>query len=575
MNCRKCGQPLNGETRCSNCGTSIGYVVNNPDGFVLGNSNNVSNGYVQSNSNGYVQNNNHSGYVQNNNGYVTNNSPMMSSGWGVSEPTDGAFNKAYNNENVENTNEEKKSFLDVLKKNKDEKSIEKETGSQLVKKTAHKTPRRGFGPLNKFDDPYDTDNVIGASNTNSNNSEANTGLARAGTASKDMILAQINGNSNNQESVVPVQDSNNNIMTMEMEVPKNGKKPFNWFIAFAVIMVVILFGVYVLPLFTDIGYSRYEEEKFIIKYNTDWTNGVDESTKKVYFSYLDTEYKVYINSQTTFESLNFNIRNEEDKKTLYKAYYDVWKNVEGGKLTGGLGTFEDLEEDEAIYTKIDYKLDGDQGVGAFYVVICEKYDLILTFMTFCREADKEVFEKKAMELIEGIDYVGLTVEEMEKEEYATFKAGSAKAYKAGIYIDYLIPEAWVLDEERMNATKSLFNIFKFKDSMSVLEVKGYTGGYTYEWMKNSAMTTYKAIKEEKQITVNGKVWYVFITPDYTSGGYNYHNEIYFTMSSNNKYLYYMQVCIYDETNNDSVKKAYLDESIEYILESMTLHGVTG
>lgn len=565
MNCRKCGKPLplNGETKCSYCGTSTGYVVNNPSGYVLGSSN--------SGSNGYVQNNNHNGYVQNNhNGYVNNNSPM-SGGWEISEPTDGAFNKNYNisDSNIEETKKEKKSIFDVLKKNKDESSLEKETGSEVVKKTSHKSIHRGFGPLNKFDDPYDTDNV-------SNKSNVDIGVARAGMTSKDMILAQINGNNDVQENIAPVQNNNsNNMMTMEMEMPKNGKKPFNWFIAFAVIIIVILFGVYILPMISDIGYSRYEEEKFIIKYSTDWTNGVDEKSKMVYFSYLDTEYKVYINSQATFESLNFKINTEADKKTLYKAYYDVWKNVEGGKLTGGLGTFNNLEEDEAIYTKIDYKLDGDQGIGSFYVVICEKYDLILTFMTFCREADKEVFEEKVMELIEGIDYVGLTAKELEQEEYATFKAGSAKAYKAGVYIDYLIPEAWVLDEARMNATKSLFNIFRFKDDMSILEVKGYTGGYTYEWMKNSAMSTYKAIKEEKQITVNGKVWYVFVTPDYTSGGYNYHNEIYFTMSSSNKYLYYMQVCIYDETNNDSVKKAYLDESIKYILESMTLNGVTG
>ena len=86
MNCRKCGHSLNGKTVCPNCGTSIGYVVNNPAGVDLGPSNNVSNGYVQNNQpTGYVSNNNSFPFGGSSNGF----------GWGVSEPSDGAFNKNY------------------------------------------------------------------------------------------------------------------------------------------------------------------------------------------------------------------------------------------------------------------------------------------------------------------------------------------------------------------------------------------------------------------------------------------------------------------------------------------------
>lgn len=91
--------------------------------------------------------------------------------------------------------------------------------------------------------------------------------------------------------------------------------------------------------------------------------------------YKDTGYKVIINGISTFSEMNFKIESSEDRKVLYQAFYNTWKNVSGGRLTGGTETFFDLTEDNAMYAKIDYTLNNNQGVGSFYVVVCEKYDL--------------------------------------------------------------------------------------------------------------------------------------------------------------------------------------------------------
>lgn len=587
MNCRKCGQPLNGETKCSNCGTSIGYVVNNPDSFNLGSPN--------SNPNGYVQNNTPS--------TLGSNSPAMGFGWGVSEPSDGAFNNAHNNhDGINNINSSEIASIPnvgrvednfpVLGKHKAEDNSQNNgnSTSEIDSKKSVKKEKslRGFKPLNKFDDSigttsstkvdplaaFNTSKVIDTNNINNTNINmgiGDGGLSRAGTVSKDTLIDQMNGGGENANLAALNSESNDG---MTMDLPENNKRYMIWLIIGGAILAIILFGVYVVPHFVDIGYDRYEQENFVIKYNKEWKTSVDTNTSKVHFLYKDTGYKVIINAVSTYEELNFKVETQEARKKLYEAFYDSWRNVSGGKLIGGSETFIDLEEDGSMYAKIDYVLDDNQGVGSFYVVLCEKYDIVISFMTYCLEEDKEMFEEATMKLIEGIDYVGLTALEKEQQEYAKFKAGNIKQYKAGTLIDYTMPEAWPLDEQRTTAVQNQYNIFKFKDNMSLLEVKAYVGRYTYEGMKNSAISNFGAIKSERQMNVNGKIWYVMVTPEYTSGGETYHNELYFTISASNTYIYYVQAYIHSELEEDSFKRAYFDDSIKYILDNMTLNGVT-
>ena len=576
MNCRKCGEPLNGESKCSKCGTSIGYVVTNPDGFNLGTPNN---------SNGYVQNNTPSGYVQNNttSGYVQNNAPM-GFGWGVSEPSDGAFNKNYSNENndnvdnsvgnsdlnnTENVNkkEEKHKFsgFDFGKHNDNSVKTDKKASQKSdVKKSSSGYKGRTYRPLNKFEDDEAISDTTNVSSESDNSNDG--GISRSGTMSKDMIINQLNGT----ESNIVEDNSNDNEMTMEM--PNSNKQIIICGVILLVILVIAVLGAYILPIIDeDYGYSRYEEENFVIRYSNDWSIDVsDKSSTNTTFKYLDTEYKVILSNVATFKSLNFAINDKADRITLYNSYYDHWKNIEGGTLDKGLGTFIDLEEDGSMYTRIDYVLDNDAGVGSFYVVVCEKYDVILIFMTSCGKADKKEFDEKVLEFIKGIDYVGLTALEKEQEEYLEFSAGKALQYNAGTYINYKVPDCWVLNSARTSANNGN-NVYTFKDEMSLLEVRANTGYYTYDSMKNDIISAYSAIKSEDKININGKIWYVMVTLDYMNG--TYHNEVYFTMSTSNKYLYYIQVYIYNETYNDSVKKEYYDDSIEYILNNMTLNGV--
>ncbi len=625
MNCRKCGQPLNGKTVCPSCGTSIGYVVNNPVGASLGPS---------GKSNGYVQPSTTSGYVQNN---------TVGFGYGVSEPTDGGFNKAHQpaqpnsvpnqaNLGLVNMNNPISMNNNVVNNNSGVVNKTAQTPKKKVQKPVQKSKwLRGFKPLNKFDDepPMHTNsNVLDGFNTPTGAVHPATStkmkhavgdtsagvMARAGTMSKDMIIEAMNGPAATQGTggtFTGLESGMNSVMNMgggevnttsytgndgvehqvtNMSLPgdmnyapdsggvitideNTNKRTWLWVIALGAILAVTLIGVYVLPLFFDIGFETYNDEKFTIKYSNSWRTEVDKSTKKMHFLYKETGYKLIVNGVSTFESLNFKIDGPGDRKTLYFAFYNSWKNVSGGQLVGGNETFTDLEEDEGMYAKIDYVLDDGLGVGSFYVVVNQKYDIVISFMSYCRKADQKAFEEEVLKLIESIDYTGMTAEEKENAEYKTFKAANPKTYNAGALITYSIPDVWTFDAQRTAALNNQYNIFKFKDEKSLLEVKAYNGAYTYEGMKQSAIKSYGALQGESKKNVNGKVWYVMITPEYTSGGLIYHNEIYFTLSASNSKIYYVQAYVVGETNESKVKKAYFDDSITYILEKMTLHGV--
>lgn len=550
MNCKKCGHPLNGATVCPNCGTSIGYVVNDASG--------ISVGPVDNNNNGYFQNTVQSSFKHKNK-FIQTDDPS-DFGFDISEPSDSAFNKDYEIENEEESEDVVEKMAKLFKKsgsgfnkrktmqNEANNSVENATGAPILV---------NFTTTNYSGDNDDIGDDVAAL------------LTRDGILSKDKLVEQIEKN-NTVDNFTKKKDSDG----WSMDLPEDKKTNRIWLVVGTLILLIIIVGIYILPLFTDVEYSRYEEENFIIKYNKDWVSQVELDTKKINFLYKDTGYKIIINEVSTFSELNFEINTLDDRSVLYNAYYDSWKNIIGGKLVGGTNTFIDLGKDNSMYAKFDYELDGKQSGGSFYVIVCEKYDLIITLMTFCSLKDRNEFEKLVMDFINGIDYVGPTVKEKEQQEYQEFQAQDIKEYKAGALIDYRVPNnAWTLDVSRTQSINNQYNIFKFKDEKSLLEVKAYQGYYTYESMKASAVSNFGALKKEDKITVNGKVWYALTTPDYDANGYSYHNEIYFTMSTNNNYIYFVQAYVFNETSIDSVKRMYFEDSLKFIFENMTLNNV--
>ena len=163
--------------------------------------------------------------------------------------------------------------------------------------------------------------------------------------------------------------------------------------------------------------------------------------------------------------------------------------------------------------------------------------------------------------------------------YNKFKAGETKNYMALGYMKYDVPECWTFDENRTKSVQYKSNIFRFVDDMTLLDVKGLTPynsatgfvGTTYESMKATIVKSYGAIKAEKTKTFNGKVWYIIVTPDYDASGLSFHNEIYFTFSTTNKHLYYIEAYVLNETSQKKTK--YLTDSIEYIITSAKLEKV--
>lgn len=385
----------------------------------------------------------------------------------------------------------------------------------------------------------------------------------------DPYLARNVNSYNNIENSVST-FNNEGMYAGDMVSSDNKKIP--WFGIAIALVAVIIFGVFILPIVTGSNLKIYDGDRFVIQYNTNWK--LDDKAEKMTLYYSDNNSRFLFNAFSTFSSLNASISDANSKKELYNQFYSAWSNIDGGKLTGGSDTFLDLSNG-SVYAKVDYEMTNANSVGSFYVVINEKNDIVLSFMTYCTASNKEKIDKEVLSMMEGIVYKT----ESERSIYDKFDEGSAKEYFALGYMNYLVPDCWTLDENRTNKNQNKSNIFSFIDGVSILEVKGITPynsntgtvGISYDSLKKSIMNTYGAIKSEKQKSFKGKVWYIITTPDYDSGANSYHNQIYFTMSTTGKNLYYLEAYISNDTSEK--KSKYIDKSIEYIIESASLLNV--
>ena len=434
-------------------------------------------------------------------------------------------------------------------------------------------------PSNNFNVPSGYAN---ASNVNVNvNTPSDIGFNNGGNFSSDVLFNNVN-NSFNQQIYSKNSFSNSNQgfdsnlnMGMQMELPDKGngkKRGFPWFAIAGVLIVIMVVGLVGVPLFNKQKISTYESDAYKMEYNGNWT--LDEDAEKMTLYYSDNDSRFLLNAVSTFESLKFAVNNEEDKKTLYKAFYDAWSKVDGGMLTGGTNTFLTLN-DETMYARVDYKMIGRENIGAFYVIVSQKNNRVISFMSYCNQDNWNTIDNDVMKMLNSLTYKS----EAESSSYKEFKAGVVKDYSAIGYMDYKVPDCWTLDEERTKNVSYKSYIFKFRDGVSLLDVKGVTPydstinktGTTYEAMKASAAKKYGGIVEEKTININNVKWYVIITPNYTSGNKSYHNELYFAFSDKNTHLYYFEAYVSNETSEN--KTSFFNESIEYILKSVKLYKV--
>ena len=415
--------------------------------------------------------------------------------------------------------------------------------------------------------------VVNSSNVNVNK-PSDIGFNNGVNSSSDILFSNTNNSVskqdfNNSLHEVPKQSIEANT-GLYMDLPdKNSKKGLLWLGVALVLVIIMVIGLVFVPIYNKQKLTVYETDEYKIEYNGNWV--LDNSSEKMLLYYTDNNSRFLLNTVSTFDSLKFTIDDEADKQTLYKAFYDAWSKVDGGVLTGGTDTFLTLN-DEAMYARVDYKMTARDNVGAFYVVVSQKNNKVISFMSYCNIDNSKKIDKDIMKMLNSLTYKS----EAESSFYDEFKAGTVKKYTANGYMDYNIPDCWTLDHERTENAKNNSYIFKFKDGVSLLDVKGVTPydsatdkmGTTYEAMKASAMKKY-GVSEEKNININGVKWYVLVTPDYTSGGKSYHNEIYFAFSNNNTHLYYFEAYVSNETSK--TKTSFFNESIEYILKSAKLY----
>lgn len=382
----------------------------------------------------------------------------------------------------------------------------------------------------------------------------NTSDEQIGVSSVNTLTSQVNN--------VPDQNGNSTV--------NKKKKSFPW-IGLAIFLVIFMFGgVFLLPIIKDHQLKTYEATDYRLKYNANWS--VDSEKEKMTLYYSDKDSRFAFSTSSTFASLRFQVVNDNDKQVLYKTFYNSWAKLKGGKLTGGTNTFLPLNDD-TLYARVDYQLDNASKVGAFYVLVSEKHDKVVTFVLYCNLENWDKVNSDVMEMLESVTFRSLA----EKEDYKKFKANNIKEYSSVGYMDYDVPDCWVLDEARTKALGYKSNIFEFRDGVSLLDIKALTSydsttmvtGTTYEKIKATVVKKYGSIKEESQKTINGVTWYLLITPKYVSGDYSYHNEIYFTLSSSKNHIYYLEAYVYNDTTDDKTK--YLNDSIEYILSSAILH----
>lgn len=555
MNCSKCGIPIGPQQGiCPSCGTPVQDInsmstnnmmgVPNMNGF----SNDVNGANTMNNMQGMqpMQNMNGNGYVSQNDFNPNNNMMTFMEPSNVSLATDAKRNPNNNQATTMNQQVQNGGYVSQTDLNSSNNMMMgfMEPSNVNLASDAKRKPNQGH-----IDPSVMASSLVNPPNTVNMNNEQNVVM------------------DNNQNNKTGKQKG---IYYGNLELPdESSKKHIPWFLIAIVLVVIMVGGIFILPQFNKLNVTTYDGDQYTLQYNANWS--VDEEKEDMVLYYSDNNSRFMFNALSTFKALNSSVANDASKKDLYSQFYKAWSNLDGGELTGGTETFENLNA-ETLYARVDFVITKDGSVGSFYVIVSEKHDKVISFMTYCTTENKEKIDDDVLDMLETITYK----KESDRGLYNEFKSGETKKYSALGYMSYSVPECWTLDEDRTKSVEYRSNIFKFVDGVSLIDIKGLslynaaTGkvGTSYEAMKATIANSYGAIKEEKTKTIKGKVWYIVVTPDYEAGGMSFHNEFYFTMSATNKHLYYLEAYVSNETSSKKTK--YFEESIEYILNSATL-----
>ena len=358
-------------------------------------------------------------------------------------------------------------------------------------------------------------------------------------------------------------------------MPINNKKKFPWIPIAIVLVIIMVVGMVFFPDLNKFIFKTYQNNEYSLKYNYNWS--LDSEADGLVLYYSDEFSNLTFNASTNFSDFSYKLNDERTKKELYKIFYDIWADTEGIKIKGGTSTFLDLENN-SVYARIDYTYTADSDkVGALYIVINEEYDSVISFIATSIKSEWENVNNDIVSMLESIEYIGDTAVEKIDKEYAKFDAGSASEFSALGYMDYYVPDSFSYDKSRSLNNKYKSNIFTFNDGYSLLDIKASTvydaatniSGTNYEKMKSSIVKAHGELKDEDTKVFNGVTWYHIVTNDYVSKGKDFYNEIYFTLSTSGRHLYYLEAYIYKD--GSVAKQKYIKKGIDYILNSMTLY----
>jgi len=156
-----------------------------------------------------------------------------------------------------------------------------------------------------------------------------------------------------------------------------------------------------------------------------------------------------------------------------------------------------------------------------------------------------------------------------------FVANNIKNYSSLGYMDYNVPDCWIYNESMSASMQYKSYVFTFKDNLSMLNVKaGSIMGNNneleqYNYFKDQIINAYGNIQNEELKYFNNQKWYVFTTGlyDYPYGNSMFYNKIYLTFSNSASNIYYFEAYI----NNNMNEKEYIEDSVEYIINSANLY----
>ena len=276
----------------------------------------------------------------------------------------------------------------------------------------HVIPNQNMGISNNFDN-NSMGNVLEPSNFNlaSDNkviqqSNMNTQNMTPSMMASNLVNPPSNMNmgfNQNTNNMNKTNNEQNGMYIGDLKLPDEdgSKKKFPWFIVAGILVVVMVVGILFVPQLNKLNVSTYVGDYYDLEYNANWS--VDEDEEEMTLYYSDNNSKFMFNALSSFKALNSSVDSEASKKDLYNQFYNAWSNLDGGELTGGTETFLRLNED-TLYARVDYAVTGETNVGSFYVIVSEKNDKVISFMTYCSTDNKEKIDKEVLKMLDSLNY---------------------------------------------------------------------------------------------------------------------------------------------------------------------------